>query len=194
MKLFVTQSTGGNITINAEWQDTPQGKQGAIVSFHNVCKNLWNDANTDTALVEITDENLNTWNGYREDINKLSQYPEYNEEFEYGKGAVVTYENEDYEYINDEPSTGNLPTDTDYWQEYVPNGKLYVMSVSNDNLATKDTTEWTPDREGIKGAMVNYHTRCATYWNAPDVITGTVKILNERLDSSKSEYIFHSEE
>lgn len=194
MKLFVTQVQGGNMTTVSEWQDTPQGTQGARVSWHNTCKNLWNDANTETALVEIIDENLNTWGNYREYIDKTSAYSEFDAETEYSKGIIVAYGERDYEYINDEPSTGNLPTDTEYWQEYIPAGKLLVMEVSNNNLIKNDITEWNLSRPGKKGAKVDYHTKCATYWNAPDVITGTVKILNEQLNTfeGNSEDISHA--
>ena len=192
-KLFVTQLEGGNMTTVSEWQDTPQGAQGAKVSWHNTLKNLWNDAKTNTALVEIIDEDLNTLGKYREYVDKLSKYPEFDPETEYSKGEIVAYGAKDYEYINDEASTGNLPTDTDYWKEYVPAGKLFVMEVSNNNLVSKETSEWDPTRAGKKGAMVDYHTKSATLWNSPDVTTATVKILNENLNTfeNNSEDISH---
>lgn len=189
-KLFVTQIADETMTVVAETSN----EKTARVSYHNTCKNLWNDANTDTAIVEIVDEGLNTWGGYHEDINKLSDYPAYDEEIEYSKGAIVNYESKDYEYINDEASKGNLPTDTDYWQEFIPSGKLFVMTVANNSLIKKDITEWDRSKTGVKGAMVNFHTKCATYWNADDVITANVKILNEALDGYKSEFIFHAVE
>lgn len=32
-------------------------------------------------------------------------------------------------------------------------------------------------------AKTVFHTRCATLWNAPDVITATIKIVDENLDN-----------
>ena len=150
MKLFVEQIANGNKTIASEWNDN---EKGAKVAFHNLCRTLWNDAPTEKALVQISDENLNTWGGYREYIDKTGEDPE-----------KVT-------------------------------GKLFVMKVANGNLDIDNITEWIPNRAGIKGAMVDYHGKCASAWNADDVITGDIKILNEALDNwqNKSDYIFHEQ-
>ena len=189
-KLFVEQVVNGNKTIVSEWNDN---EQGAKVAFHNLCVDLLNDANTDKALVQITDETMNKWNGYREDIDKTDGYLAYDAETEYTKGSKVSYNNVDYIYINDKPGAGIIPTNTDYWKVYTPNGKLYVLKVSNDNLVIDQITEWIPNNAGKKGALADYHTKCASMWNAPDVITANVKILNENLDTwmQKSEYIYH---
>lgn len=75
-------------------------------------------------------------------------------------------------------------------------GKLIVLAVSNNNLVVKDITEWIPNKAGIKGAMVDYHGKCAMYLNAPDVIQANVRIANETLDvyDGKSEEIRHETE
>ena len=193
-KLFVEQVANGNPTIVAEYTDN---EQGAIVKYHQTCKALWNDAPTTKALVEILNENLNTWGGFREDIDKLIiNPPAYNANVEYSEGNIVSYENTAYIYISDTPTQGNLPTDTNFWSIYTPSGKLYVMKVANDNLAIEEITEWIPNNAGIKGAMVDYHSKCVNLWNDPDAITANVMIVNEHLDTwnGKSEYIAHSEE
>ena len=72
-------------------------------------------------------------------------------------------------------------------------GKLFVMAVSNGNLMTNLITEWTANKAGIKGAMVDYHGKCAIYLNAPDVIQANVIVANETLNvyNGKSEEIVH---
>lgn len=35
----------------------------------------------------------------------------------------------------------------------------------------------------VESAKTQYHGLCQTLWNAPDVITATVKIVDERLDT-----------
>lgn len=48
----------------------------------------------------------------------------------------------------------------------------------------------------LSKAKVNYHGLCQTLWNAPDVITAEVKIMDENLDCVEGykEYITHPEE
>ena len=72
-------------------------------------------------------------------------------------------------------------------------GKLFVIAVSNNNLMTNLITEWIPNKAGIKGAMVDYHGKCAMYLNAPDVIQANVRVANETLDvyNGKAEEITH---
>lgn len=74
-------------------------------------------------------------------------------------------------------------------------GKLFVLTVSNDNLQIDQITEWIPNKAGIKGAMVDYHGKCAMYLNAPDVIQANIRIANETLDvyEDKAEEITHSQ-
>ena len=55
--------------------------------------------------------------------------------------------------------------------------KLFVVKVVNGAIDT--ASEWN---DNPKGAKVSFHTTCATLWNADDVITGEVKILDENLD------------
>lgn len=149
-KLFVEQFANGNKTTVSEWSDN---EQGAIIAFHNLCRALWNDAPTTKALVEISDEQFNTFGGFREDIDKTQPEPE------------------------------------------VP-GKLYVMQVANGNLDVENITEWVANNNGIKGAMVDYHGKCAAMWNDETAISANIKVLNEHLDTwnGKSEYIAHSSE
>ena len=49
---------------------------------------------------------------------------------------------------------------------------------------------------GMDKALVNYHGLCQTLWNAPDVITGSVAIVDENFSVVEPyrEYITHSEE
>lgn len=46
---------------------------------------------------------------------------------------------------------------------------------------------------GINNAKISFHQLCATLWNAPDVITAMVKIVDEQLDNAEGyrEYITH---
>ena len=45
----------------------------------------------------------------------------------------------------------------------------------------------------VASALVNYHGLCQTLWNAPDVITAEVAIMDENLDCVEGykEYIHH---
>lgn len=45
----------------------------------------------------------------------------------------------------------------------------------------------------IDNAKVSYHGLCQTLWNAPDVVTATVAIMDENLDvvGRYKEYIHH---
>ena len=67
--------------------------------------------------------------------------------------------------------------------------KITVMSVVNGNLDLDGITEWTTR----KGAMVKFHQRCATLWNAGGSISAVVKILNEKLEmfETKTETIIY---
>jgi len=68
--------------------------------------------------------------------------------------------------------------------------KLFVVQVVNGNMTT--VSEWADDP---KGAKVSFHNTCAALWNADDVITGEVKIVDENLDRFEgySERIVHEE-
>ena len=67
MKYAVIKCTGGNFNIHAEGFTNPNA---AKVSYHDLCKLLWNDPDTQTACVMIVDENLDTLPGYKEFISK----------------------------------------------------------------------------------------------------------------------------
>ena len=45
----------------------------------------------------------------------------------------------------------------------------------------------------LASAKTNFHGLCQTLWNAPDVITATVKIVDENLDCVEGykEYVTH---
>lgn len=55
MKYSVVQVADGQYTIAKEGLTT---KKQAMVNYHQVCANLWNDANTDRAEVRLVDENF----------------------------------------------------------------------------------------------------------------------------------------
>ena len=150
MKLYIEQIADGVKTVVATRED----EQSARISYHNTCRNLWNDADTEVARVRITDEEFKTYGIWEEIIDKTGEDPE-----------EVT-------------------------------GKLFVMAVSNNNLMTDLITEWTPNKAGIKGAMVDYHGKCAMYLNAPDVMQANVRVANETLDAydGKAEEIRHEQE
>ena len=50
--------------------------------------------------------------------------------------------------------------------------------------------------ESIDSAKAQFHGLCQTLWNAPDVTTATVTIVNEKLDAAEGykEVISHTEE
>ena len=66
--------------------------------------------------------------------------------------------------------------------------KLFVVKVVNGNASI--ASEWEDDP---KGAKVSFHNQCAALWNAEDVITGEVRILDENLSTfeGKAEFISH---
>ena len=51
-------------------------------------------------------------------------------------------------------------------------------------------SEWN---ENLNGAKVKFHDVCKTLWNAPDVITAEVMIVNEQLECVEGykEFIHH---
>lgn len=67
--------------------------------------------------------------------------------------------------------------------------KLYVCKVVNGGTLT--VVSETTDEQN---ALVNFHDTCKVLWNAPDVLTGMVKILDENMDNwqKKMEYITHA--
>ena len=64
-KLFVVKVVNGNIAVVSEWNNN---EQGAIVSFHDTCKTLWNAADVIKADVRILDAQLDCYQGYSETI------------------------------------------------------------------------------------------------------------------------------
>ena len=64
-KLFVVKVVNGNIAVVSEWTDNAQG---ALVSFHDTCKTLWNAADVIKANVRILDAQLDCYQGYSETI------------------------------------------------------------------------------------------------------------------------------
>jgi len=67
MKYAIVKVTDGNFNIHAEGFTNPSA---AKVSYHDLCKLLWNDPSTTTACVMIVDENLDVLPGYKEFISK----------------------------------------------------------------------------------------------------------------------------
>ena len=67
--------------------------------------------------------------------------------------------------------------------------KITVISVINGNF--KIDAEY--EQSNLQGAIVFFHQRCAALWNAADVVTATVQILDEnlRVVAGKSETVEH---
>lgn len=59
-KLAVVDNVNGAFKVESEWTDN---EQGALVAFHDRCKNLWNAPDTIKATVKILDEDLNIFEG-----------------------------------------------------------------------------------------------------------------------------------
>jgi hypothetical protein len=66
--------------------------------------------------------------------------------------------------------------------------KYSLVTVINGNF--KVEAEY---QENKQGAFVGFHNKAATLWNASDVITAMVKVVDENLDcvEGKMEYINH---
>lgn len=64
-----------------------------------------------------------------------------------------------------------------------------VIECNNGNFSVK-----TEHGENKQAALVAFHDRCKVLWNAPDVITAMVKLVDENLDTvdGKMEYITHT--
>lgn len=65
--------------------------------------------------------------------------------------------------------------------------KYSIVKVINGNFAIHAETD------NLDSAKVNFHGLCQTLWNAPDVISATVKIVDENLDCVEGykEFITH---
>lgn len=68
--------------------------------------------------------------------------------------------------------------------------KYAITNVVNGNFSI--VSEHGEDKQA---AIVAFHNRCAVLWNAQDVITATVKLVDENLDSvdGKKEFIYHAQ-
>ena len=66
--------------------------------------------------------------------------------------------------------------------------KMCVAKCINGNFSID--SEWN---DNLNGAKVKFHDLCKTLWNAPDVITAEVAILDEQMDCVEGykEYIHH---
>ena len=66
--------------------------------------------------------------------------------------------------------------------------KYAVITVTNGNFAVK-----SEHGENKQAALVAFHQLSAAYWNAPDVTTAMIKVVDENLDTvdGKMEYITH---
>ena len=63
--------------------------------------------------------------------------------------------------------------------------KYYVIKSSNGNVSI--VSEWSD----LNKARVAYHDACKVLWNADDVITGYVAIIDSQLDTVTKEFISH---
>lgn len=66
--------------------------------------------------------------------------------------------------------------------------KYSLIACTNGNFAVK-----SEHGENKQAALVAFHQLSATYWNAPDVTTAMIKVVDENLDTvdGKMEYITH---
>ena len=68
-KLFVDKISNGN----KQTFEFPDNEQGAKVKYHQLCSTLWGANDVETGTVEIQDENLETFKGYKEKIDKTGE-------------------------------------------------------------------------------------------------------------------------
>ena len=64
--------------------------------------------------------------------------------------------------------------------------------ISNVNGIFKVESEHGND---LQAAIVNFHNKCAAFWNEPNVITAKVEVVDQSLNvvDSKTEFISHVE-
>lgn len=69
--------------------------------------------------------------------------------------------------------------------------KMAIVKVINGNFFIHAEGITT-----IEAAMVQYHTLCQTLWNAQDVVTAVVMIVDEQMDcvNDCKEFIYHEAE
>lgn len=65
MNYAVIQCSNGSFSVVSEWSDN---RQGAIMSWHDRCKVLWNASDVVSATVKVVDSNLETVENYVEHI------------------------------------------------------------------------------------------------------------------------------
>lgn len=65
MKYAIVKCTDTNFAVHGEYPTI----EAAKIAFHSFCAALWNDPNTQTAMVKIMDENLDCAEGYMEFIH-----------------------------------------------------------------------------------------------------------------------------
>ena len=70
MKLAVVKVVNGAFAIVSEWTDD---EQGAIVAFHDACKNHWSAQDVVSATISILDENLIVFKSYSEHITHSAE-------------------------------------------------------------------------------------------------------------------------
>lgn len=66
-KYDVIQKVNGNISVVSTWTDN---KNGAKQAFHERCKLLYSDPDTQKGVVAILDDNLDVVDGMKEFIDK----------------------------------------------------------------------------------------------------------------------------
>ena len=64
--------------------------------------------------------------------------------------------------------------------------------ISNVNGVFKIESE---HGDNLQAAIVNFHNKCAAFWNEPNVLTAKVEVVDEALNvvDGKSEFISHVE-
>jgi len=67
MKYSIIKVINGNFSVHGEYGTN---LQSAIIAFHSFCAALWNDPDTQVAMVKIVDENIDCVDKYMEYINK----------------------------------------------------------------------------------------------------------------------------
>ena len=68
MKYAIVKTVNGTFTIDSEWNDNINL---AIVTFHNVCKTLWNEPTVERATVAIVDDDLKPYVNGKEYIETI---------------------------------------------------------------------------------------------------------------------------
>ena len=65
-----------------------------------------------------------------------------------------------------------------------------VIQCSNGSFSV--VSEWGEDRQG---AIMDWHKTCRSLWNAPDVISATIKVVDSNLNTVENyeEHITHAQ-